>query len=47
MKCMYCGIALTKFADARLVTVNGEKLVACRDVDACNARKKTRGAQNP
>jgi hypothetical protein len=37
---MYCGIALRKFADARLVTVNGEKLVACRDIDACDARKR-------
>jgi alpha-D-ribose 1-methylphosphonate 5-phosphate C-P lyase len=43
MNCMYCGIALRKFADARLVTRNGEKLTACRDVDACNARKKNNG----
>lgn len=39
MRCTYCGTSITSFAAARLITVGGEKVVACRDIDACNARR--------
>jgi alpha-D-ribose 1-methylphosphonate 5-phosphate C-P lyase len=43
MRCHYCAIEL-KWVDARVVQIRkgGEKLVACRDVDACNARRAER-----
>lgn len=38
MECVYCTATLKGFADSRTVVLQGHKIVACRDIDACNAR---------
>ncbi len=44
MICMYCGLKIAKFADTRLVNVNGTRNVACADIAECNKRKAAREA---
>jgi len=39
MHCTYCGAALHGFADSRIVKINADRHVACKDVEACGRRR--------
>jgi alpha-D-ribose 1-methylphosphonate 5-phosphate C-P lyase len=39
MNCLYCRRPLKGFLDARIIAVNGSRVVACADLAGCDARK--------
>lgn len=43
MICMYCGTPLV-WVTARIVTIRGERSVACADLEACRLRVEARDA---
>lgn len=39
MECLYCGQQLRGFGDAEVVKIHDHKYIACRDLEACAARR--------
>lgn len=38
LECIYCAAPIRNFAAARIVTIHKNRVPACADIEACNAR---------